>query len=1668
MSSVLSGNSPLSSRAGSPNPMEEDVIMEDGNASLPASVSATTERLNEMDLAADPYTNLVGTPSPAPTISTKGEEIVNPDATSPQPAPPVTKPPTLTEVLKKVLLQKENAQIAYLKALSHSNVNVDEANLLREKVNNLDKHVKTLTDGLKAAAAATAAATKASAAANSSSTGLKISKRDLPKFQLEDNKAKPFPHEEAYRSVDHFLSEFEKIVYSSGQDIETVWRKYIPLTLSYELDDWMKTVVMKCNVWHDVKLVFSKKFGTVVSRIHKRRAVMNMEIGFHESVDEYSNRFFRTVGEAGYHRDDLTIGDVFLLSLPESWQLNICTVLLSNTKRQAWTTTEIHNAAVDLLGEKTPQSLMLGKDTKRKFGSVEPPIVATSGSSATTSSALPKARMLGDRNLPNRAATKNPNPCRHCGRPWKHGHTCEEYRMAKRQKGAGDGINVLSVSTTSDTKEENETDVMTQALKEAYENEIYKCKSKKTNESKNNMKLITPLLLNGRRIIGKVDPGSDISFINKSILNKSFSNIQTYKTNGFLNFLSVNDDNKNSTVTRIGKTEPMEVTYTNNIKFAHEFEVIKFNDELSTEFDVLLGVDILPKLNIYLQGVAYKFPDSEKDKEMKQFEDINHDQQNKFNPEKADYGTPSERKELLAQIQSALDENRAIPSDAACTMPESVVRIKISDPSDCFVRQYPLAVNANAEIKSQLEEWLKDGIVERTKPDPTFHSPLLAVPKRDPLTGKTSKLRICCDLRRINAAISDKDCHENFAVPKIDEIFSKVVGNANVISVLDLKQAYFAFPVSPESRRCLIFSHNNLTYQWTRAPFGLKFLVSQFVYTMSVLFDGIEQELKDEVKKLYIKQNKDTTQIGNEIQAGVCHYLDDIVVYARNAEFNALMVNLVVRRLSRVNLRINTDKCSFFQTSVYLLGFIISKDTTKIDTKRLSNIESWEIPKTTKQVRSLMGIISHLRNYCPMLSKIAAPIDSLRNEKKITAKWTSLHTDRLQRIKQILMSSQILYAPNPSKPYFMQTDASVLGISACLFQKDEMGRIKHIAFASRSLNSAERNWSTNRRETAAIVFGFEKYKALLWGHNDITVLCDHLALTYLFTSSTLNSTLQGYLEILGEYNFSVAHIKGMENILADRLSRLYPAITEDEELADEYEQQIKKLHKLILLRRTTGNKIVKQKEVHSKDPNLNVLAIKLSSKEFKQTTTDYVCPPQQDRKKIIQDAHKVGHFGIAAVVKHIHTYHGLHWNSIYKDAKELLLSCKECQLHNIAKKGFNPARSVVSYEPFDFISMDMIGPLPVTEKGNCYILVVVDICTKYIIARPTPNKQSDTIANILVSIYGDYGLAVNVTLSDNGREFKSQLSEYIYKSLNIGMIQSTPYYAQGNGHSENSVKTVTATLRKMCGNDTRNWDNRLPIVQLAINMKVRDRTASTPFSLMFARQVTLDPKKINRNNRKALTLEELQKRAETMNDIVFPAIQQRTDELAKIYREKFNKKHYIIEDIPAGTPVMVRYAEGRSNKLAPLYSGPYIVVRRTQAGTYVLKDDTSELLHREYTPSELKVVSLDETALEAQVYEVEEIRDHRVLPDGTYEYLTKWCGYGERENDWLTPDLFSTPTPITNYWKKMKELERREASRKEINDTSIKNTINKSKKRQTKLPQTNTRRQKRARNTKSK
>jgi hypothetical protein len=972
-----------------------------------------------------------------------------------------------------------------------------------------------------------------------------------------------------------------------------------------DYDTWMNGDLFAQSSWDDARQLFLSTFGGVQDKLVARRRVMNMRIRPNETVNGFNLRFSRAASEAGYSKFDSTIADAFLCAFPQSWQTQINTVLHSRGKdSSSWIVSDIAAAALNVYGQQVPgdpvnnsgtgmssssgsssaSTINKGKRRADGFGSgsgtgsgsgsgkrrtsgsyfcprhggsrsnhddkdcysasKKPTSFAAgpSSSNSTTSSRSGSATSSGPRSITFLGNTNAPfrangnNPCRYCKKPWFRGHSCAEYHQAMR---ASNGPSVLAIranngTNTSASEEEDKK------VKEAMEDLNYDCKfdDDESQNTRSTFQLMTPIYIEGIRFVARIGTGSDTSCFNKKQLNKDFSDVHINKVDGYLNFLALNGKGEGSKAKRIGKTRPMTITYTNNISFKHAFEVVEFSDIMQTEFDVLLGTDILPKMNIYLGGVAFNWP-NDIAKESKQFENVNFDNDKHYDPDNALYGNTEQRKEYMKMIQASINKNMNIKPKAVCTIPESIVKIPMKNVANCYVRQYPLPVHAKAEIEKQLKEWLDNGIVEKAKPSAKFHSPLLAVPKKDE-NDKLTKLRICCDLRKINSSISE-DLQENFAVPKITEIFDRVSKKAKIMSKIDLKQAYYSFAVDETSREVLSFSYNHINYHWCHAPYGLKFLTSQYCKVMNILLGDLE---------------------------GVETYVDDCVLYSETIEEHIDLINTVLEKLTSVNLKINPDKCTWFQTSLYLLGFIVGPGITKIDHRRLSNIDKWPIPKNAAQVRSIMGVISHLRDYCPMLSKVAAPLDQLRNDKDVQTKWTSLHTDRFNRIKQILVSNAVLHQPDLSKKFYLETDASVYGIACALTQRDEFNRTIHIAFISKSLNSAERNWSTNRRETAAIVFGLIRFRPLLWGHPlPIEVLTDHMALTYMFTSTTLNSTLQSYMDVMGQFNLNVVHLKGIANKLPDALSRVYPPIIEDKTLEGEQDRNIKRLEKCILLRR---------------------------------------------------------------------------------------------------------------------------------------------------------------------------------------------------------------------------------------------------------------------------------------------------------------------------------------------------------------------------------------------------------------------------------------------------------------------------------------------------------------------
>ena len=230
-------------------------------------------------------------------------------------------------------------------------------------------------------------------------TGLRLTKKDVPKFQLKAQGTSPFPGEETFGTVEQFLRAFEKVMDSTDNDVELVWRKYIPLSLSLDFDAWLRTELLVCNSWVDAKAIFVKTFGNSLLRLQSRRAVMTMRMRGGETVSEYVLRFGRAVADAGYDRLESILGDVFLCGFPESWQVQINTVLASTHHGgSVWSFQDIAAAAQSVFGDRQPGGLTFGAagTSASKWAH---------GESSGSGSGAVKRRRVGETSGPSGAAS---------------------------------------------------------------------------------------------------------------------------------------------------------------------------------------------------------------------------------------------------------------------------------------------------------------------------------------------------------------------------------------------------------------------------------------------------------------------------------------------------------------------------------------------------------------------------------------------------------------------------------------------------------------------------------------------------------------------------------------------------------------------------------------------------------------------------------------------------------------------------------------------------------------------------------------------------------------------------------------------------------------------------------------------------------------------------------------------------------------------------------------------------------------------------------------------------------------------------------------------------------------------------------------------------------------
>ncbi|KAA3677052.1 uncharacterized protein DEA37_0001247 [Paragonimus westermani] len=824
-----------------------------------------------------------------------------------------------------------------------------------------------------------------------------------------------------------------------------------------------------------------------------------------------------------------------------------------------------------------------------------------------------------------------------------------------------------------------------------------------------------------------------------------------------------------------------------------------------------------------------------------------------------------------------------------------------------------IPVHLEEELRRQIQNMLSEDVIEEA--NSPYNSPVLLVKKSN------GKYRFCVDFRRLNEVTQNTVV----PIPSVADIFDKLQ-QAKLFTVLDLRSGYWQVPIKPTDREKTAFTVGEKQYQFKRMPFGLSGAPFTFRRLMVQL-----------VKRL----------------DNVAVYGDDIVIYSNTESEHAAHIDAVLNRIKNSGLRINADKSQLGRSSVVLLGHKVGQGEIKPLPEKILTIREAMAPNSKRTLRQFLGQAGYYSRFVKNFHSIALPLyELLRKDKKF--EWTDDAQRAFKRVQQAMNEQQLtLKLPNTKETFIVATDASDRGIGAVLKQKEGV-----IEYASRVLTPTEQKYSTIEKECLAIVWALDKWRPYLLGQQ-FHVETDHKPLEWIMTARDPRGKLARWALRLQEYDFTINHVPGLSNCVADFLSRPQvddelPKVTvgvnglimeQDPQTLVRLQRQDKVLRKVIeALAR--GVRI----PTNTKDEELKIIAsqwkrVGLNSAGVLtwQRGVGHPCVvviPRQLRRKVVADCHEMAHTGCTR------TYDLLqqraYWPKMKEDVTTYVLACQQCQLLKSDNRGAQqPLQPIPVSEIGELWSMDLMGPFPLSARGNQYVLVMTEHFTRWIEATGVPDQKASTVGDMVMKhIVANHGVPKAI-LTDQGPCFESDEFRTRMQQLGIKRIRTTPYHPQTNGLTERNNRTVKEWLSAKGGD----WESALPLVLLAYRASVQASTKKSPFQLMYGRTPRLPvdqdigvwPECIDSTKELVTERERAQRNLK--------ASQARTKE--KSARQRFGKTRMF------NLGERVKYRDHRntgasgpgSRKLLPKWKGPYLVISRRGPVYTIKKDGETKRVH---------------------------------------------------------------------------------------------------------------------------
>lgn len=327
-----------------------------------------------------------------------------------------------------------------------------------------------------------------------------------------------------------------------------------------------------------------------------------------------------------------------------------------------------------------------------------------------------------------------------------------------------------------------------------------------------------------------------------------------------------------------------------------------------------------------------------------------------------------------------------------------------------------------------------------------------------------------------------------------------------------------------------------------------------------------------------------------------------------------------------------------------------------------------------------------------------------------------------------------------------------------------------------------------------------------------------------------------------------------------------------------------------------------------------------------------IVAPKKLRSSIMSLAHDTplaGHLGNKKTRERI--MRNFFWPGMYIDISRYCKSCSICQKGT--QRGRTPKAKLVPIPkidvPFSRVAIDFVGPLPMTEKKNRYIMVCMDYATRFPEAFPMKNQDAESVANALIEMFSRVGFPKEI-LSDQGTNFMSSLISELCKMLKVRKLSTTPYHPQANGLVERFNGTLKQMLKAYAVVEPLKWDVHLPYVLFAYREVPNETTGFTPFELLYARHVR-GPLDILKEQWEEPTEEqtsvlsylmETRERMETVRKMVTDM-----ESLAKKNQKRYYDKNARNRNFEVGQKVLVLLPTSTSKLLAQ-WKGPYEVTQK--------------------------------------------------------------------------------------------------------------------------------------------